>query len=101
MAKRRDGLNFFYRRVFQHQLRQRTKRHFLPMIEVMRVRHRRHAVMNSVCSHQPATFKADAAEIGVGFDNAFQRRRHHMLFRRQHRFFTLFNQRVVAQLGER
>ena len=50
---------------------------------------------------QPAAFKTHPAQIGVGFDNFFQRRRDDMLLRRQHRFFTFFNQRVVAQLSQR
>ncbi|SAA73676.1 Uncharacterised protein [Enterobacter hormaechei] len=101
MAQRRNGFDFFYRRVLQYQLRQRTKCHFFTVVEMVRIRHRRHAIVNGVCRRQPATFEAHAAQIGVGFNNAFQSRRHHVLFRRQHRFLALFNQRVVAQLSQR
>ena len=101
VAKRGDGLNFFNRRVLQYQLCQRAERDLFTMVKMMRIRHRRHAVVNGMRRRQPAAFKAHPAEIGVGFDNAFQRRCDDMLLCRQHRFLALFNQRVVAQLCQR
>ena len=57
--------------------------------------------MDSVRSRQAAAFKADAAQVGVGFNHPFQRRRHHVLPAASIAFFALFNQRVVAQFSQR
>ena len=71
------------------------------MVVMMGIRNRGQAVVDSVRSRQAAAFKPDAAQVGVGFNHPFQRRRHNVLLCRQHRFFTLFNQRVVAQFSQR
>lgn len=57
--------------------------------------------MDGVRRCQTAAFKTDAAQIGVGFNNALQRRRYHVLLGSQHRFFTFFYQRIKAQLSQR
>lgn len=41
MAQRSNGFDFFDRRVFQHQLRQRTESDLLTVIIVVRIRNRR------------------------------------------------------------
>ncbi len=90
VAQRGDGLYFVHRRIFQHQLRQGSERHFFPVIIVMGVRDGRYAVMNRVRRRETTAFETHAAQIGVGFHHPLQRRGDHVLFGGQHRFFTLF-----------
>lgn len=71
------------------------------MVVMMRVRNGGQPVVDSMGCRQAAALKAHAAQVRVGFDNALKRRGDDVLFGRQHRFFSLLKQRVVAQLGKR
>ena len=101
MAQRGNGFNFIDRRVFQHQLCQRTESHFLAVVIMMCIRDCGQTVMNGVSRCQTTAFKTDATQIGVGFNNTFQCWCHHVLLGCQHRFFTFFDQRIKAQLCQR
>lgn len=56
--------------------------------------------MNGVSRCQTTAFKTDAAQIGIGLNNALQRRCNHVLLGCQHRFFTFFYQCIKAQLSQ-
>ena len=56
--------------------------------------------MHRVSRRQPAAFKTNAAQIGVRFNHALQRRGYYMLFGGKHRFFAFFQQGVVAQFSQ-
>ncbi|MNZ75458.1 hypothetical protein D3C78_939350 [compost metagenome] len=96
-----NRFDLFYRRVFQHQLGERAERDFFTVIIMVRIRNRRQPIVYRVGCGQSTTLKAHAAEIGIGFDDALKGRRDDMLFRCQHRLFSLFNQRVIAKLRQR
>ncbi|MNO08973.1 hypothetical protein D3C81_2319060 [compost metagenome] len=57
--------------------------------------------MHSVSRCQTATFKADAAQISIGFYYALKSRGHDVQLGSKHRFFTFFEQRVIAKFSER
>ncbi|MNC50543.1 hypothetical protein D3C75_997880 [compost metagenome] len=71
------------------------------MIVMMRIWNGCQAVMHSVSRCQTATFKADAAQISIGFYYALKSRGHDVQLGSKHRFFTFFEQRVIAKFSER
>ncbi|MNT25298.1 hypothetical protein D3C72_1608120 [compost metagenome] len=83
--------------VLQHQLRQRAKSHFLAVVQMMALFEHGKAVVDGMRSRQSAAFKADAAQVGIGLDNAFDRLRHHSGLDRQLGFDALRQQRLITQ----
>ncbi|MOA10806.1 hypothetical protein D3C78_1307120 [compost metagenome] len=101
VTQRGNRFDLFYRRVFQYQLGERAERDFFAVIKMVCIRNRCQAVVNRVGGGQSATFKAHTAEVGIGFNDALKGWRDDMLFRCQHRLFSLFDQGVVAEFRQR
>ena len=70
------------------------------MIQVVTLFQNGETVVDRVGGGQAATFKANAAEVGVRLDDALQRFGHHPGLRRQTGLFALRQQRIIAQAGQ-
>ncbi|CVB11049.1 Uncharacterised protein [Serratia marcescens] len=97
MTKRQHGFNLRHRAVLQHQLRQGAERHFLAVIQVVALLQHGKTVVNGVRRRQPTALEADAAQIGIGLNDAFHRFRHHAGLDRQFGFHPFRQQRVITQ----
>ena len=97
MAEVQHRFDLFHRAILQHQLRQGTKRHFLAMVQMVALFEDGETVVNGVRGGQTATFKADTAEVGIRFNDAFQRIGHHPGLGGEAGFFAFRQQRIIAQ----
>ena len=90
MAEIEYGFNFLLWCVFQYELYQDAKCHFFTVVAMMTFLQLRHAVMNGMSCRQAATFKSNAAKIGISFDNILYRFGANTLFNRDFCLIAIF-----------